>query len=119
MTATLSPARIGRDVTKALIADAIDHDSDARATLAMEIRSVVSVLGFFADGSVVVAVGDRWHVLIVKGEVEAVRAADENIQPPPVGIGCRVLAQDPPDAIGQRENRRWENRSPTELCKKC
>lgn len=68
MTATLSPAKIGRDVARALIMDAIEHDSDARATLAMELRSVVRVIGFFSDGSVIVR-GASHHILIERGEV--------------------------------------------------
>jgi hypothetical protein len=81
MAGTLSLAKIGRDVAKALIADR--QDPDARATLAMELRSIISVIGFFADGSAIVNIGSgRWHVLIERGEAQAIRAGVEDTQHP-------------------------------------
>lgn len=83
MQGTLSVAKIGRDVAKALIMDAIEHGSDARAILAMELRSLVSVIGFFGDGSVIVNIGSgRWHVLIEHGEAQAIQAgAEDTVHP--------------------------------------
>jgi hypothetical protein len=88
-TEYVRPAKIGRDVAKALIAER--HDGDARATLAMELRSLVSVVGFFADGAVVVNIGSgRWYVLIERGEVIAVKSGAEDAVPP---IGTLMAAE--------------------------
>jgi DNA invertase Pin-like site-specific DNA recombinase len=92
MVATLNPARIGRDIAVALIAEAIDHGSDARATLAMELRSIIRVIAFFSNGSVIVR-GAAHHILIERGEVMAIRADCEDIVHPAGSFGSKFVAK--------------------------